>query len=64
MTGAVINILIFCLMLIVSFLWEHKRNVVAFTTVKHECPEHLKIQKHKHLLHIPKNIVGQLAAKK
>lgn len=42
MTGAVVNILIFCLMLIVSFLWEHKRNVVAFTTVKHECPNHLK----------------------
>lgn len=32
MTGAVINIVIFCLMLIVSFLWEHERNLVAFTT--------------------------------
>lgn len=32
MTGALVNILISCLMLIVRFLWEHKRNLVAFTT--------------------------------
>lgn len=31
-TGAVVNNLIFCLMLIFCFLWEYKRNLVAFTT--------------------------------
>lgn len=32
MTGVAINILIFSLMLIVSFRWEHKRKLAAFTT--------------------------------